>query len=95
MKQRKIKYLPHMMWEGEDEVAEEDEELELVEGLVMAREPGLVKEDGLEKELESYSHILGNQSHRLFLWVLQYLSGSHKHCTMENFLRKYIGDNHL
>ena len=37
MKQRKIKYLPHMMWEGEDEVAEEDEELELVEGLVMAR----------------------------------------------------------
>ena len=88
-------HLPHMMWEGEDEVAEEDEELEPVKGLLMAREQGLVKEDGLEKELESYSHILGNQSQRLFLWVLQYLSGSHKHCTMENCLRKYTGDSHL
>ena len=84
-----------MMWEGVDEVAEEDEELELVEGLVMVREPRMVKEVRLAKEVESYSHILGNQSHCLFLWVLQYLSDSHKHCTMENFLHKCTEDNHL
>ena len=84
-------YLPHMMWEGEDEAVEEDEELEPAEELVMAREPGLAKEAGLE----SYNHILGNQSQRLCLWVLQYLSGSHKHCRVDNLLRKCTGGNHF